>query len=231
MDPKFVETTLFIRIPVRLLAAGAVESRGAAAPILIGMHGYGQDADSLLPVLLRVAPPGCLVLSLEGPESAYLEGTDVSGARRGFHWGVSTRAGDNRAVHRACVAEAISWAGAHGGDPERVLLFGFSQPCSFNYRLALAPPHGAPFRAIASVCGGIPGEWKSNDPGTGASRETDVLHVSTREDEIYSLDKIADYRERLASRFRSAAHSLYDGGHRVPSAAAGEVRAFLAAHA
>jgi predicted esterase len=225
MDPKFVETTLFIRIPVRLLTAGAAKSRGSAVPILIGMHGYGQDADSLLPVLLRVAPPGSLVLSLEGPESAYLEGTDVSGARRGFHWGVSTRPEDNRAVHRACVAEAISWAGAHGGDPERVLLFGFSQPCSFNYRLALAPPHGAPFR------GGIPGEWKSNDPGTGASRETDVLHVSTREDEIYSPDKIAHYRERLASRFRSAAHSLYDGGHRVPSASADEVRAFLAAHA
>src|ERR1017187_478206 len=230
MDPKFVETTLSIRIPLRLLAAEAAEGRGSAAPILIGMHGYGQDADSLLPVLLRVAPPGSLVLSLEGPESAYLEDTDTFGARRGFHWGVSTRHEDNRAVHRACVAEAISWAGAHGGDPERVLLFGFSQPCSFNYRLALAPPHGVPFRAIAGICGGIPGEWKSNDPGTGASRETDVLHVSTREDEIYSLDKIAHYRERLAARFRSAAHSLYVGGHRVPSASANEVKAFLAAH-
>ncbi|MGZ6970825.1 MAG: hypothetical protein ACXVID_04115, partial [Thermoanaerobaculia bacterium] len=97
-------------------------------------------------------------------------------------------------------------------------------------RLALAPPHGVPFRAIAAVCGGIPGEWKSSDPGTGASRETDVLHVSTREDEIYSLDKIAHYRERLAARFRSATHSLYDGGHRVPSASANEVKAFLAAH-
>jgi predicted esterase len=230
MDAKSVEATLSVRIPLRLLAAGAAKSRGAAAPILIGLHGYGQDAGSLLPVLLRVAPPGSLVLSLEGPESAYLEGTDVSGARRGFHWGVSTRPEDNRAVHRACIAEAISWAGAHGGDPERVLLFGFSQPCSFNYRLALAPPHGVPFRAIAAICGGIPGEWKSNDPGTGASCETDVLHVSTREDEIYSLEKTSHYRERLAARFRSATHSLYDGGHRVPSASADEVKAFLAAH-
>ena len=53
----------------------------------------------------------------------------------------------------------------------------------------------------------------------------------SREDEIYSLDKTAPYRERLAARFRSATHSLYDGGHRVPSASADEVRAFLAAHA
>jgi predicted esterase len=230
MDPKRLETTLSVLVPLRLLAAGATEGPGPA-PILIGMHGYGQDADSLLPILLHVAPPAFLVLSLEGPESAYLEGTNTSVPRRGFHWGVSTRPDDNRAVHRACVAEAVAWARGHGGDPERVLLFGFSQPCSFNYRLALTPPHGVPFRAIAAICGGIPGEWTSNEPGTGASRETDVLHVSTREDEIYSLDKTAPYRERLAARFRSATHSLYDGGHRVPSASADEVRAFLAAHA
>jgi predicted esterase len=224
-----IEAILSVEVPLRLLATGATEGP-RPAPILIGMHGYGQEADSLLPVLVQVAPPGTLVISLEGPESAYLEGTSNSVPKRGFHWGASTRPDDNRAVHRACVAEAIAWAGAHGGDPSRVLLFGFSQPCSFNYRLALAPPHGVPFRAIAAICGGIPGEWKTIDPGTPASRETDVLHVSTREDEIYSLDKVAHYRERLASRFRSAAHRLYDGGHRVPSASFPEVRAFLEAH-
>lgn len=225
-----IEAVLSVEVPLRLLAAGARDGP-VAAPILIGMHGYGQDAASFLPILRSVAPPAFFVLSLEGPESAYLEGTNTSRPRRGFHWGVSTRPGDNRAVHRACVAEAIGWARAHGGDPGRVVLLGFSQPCSFNYRLALSPPHGFPFRAIAAICGGIPGEWTSNEAGTAASRATDVLHVSTREDEIYSLDKVAHYRERLAARFRSATHSLYDGGHRVPSAAAGEMRAFLAAHA
>ncbi len=56
MAPKRLETTLSVRVPLRLLAAGATEGPGPA-PILIGMHGYGQDADSLLPVLLHVAPP------------------------------------------------------------------------------------------------------------------------------------------------------------------------------
>ena len=140
MAPKHLETTLSVRVPLRLLAAGATGGPGPA-PILIGMHGYGQDAESLLPILLHVAPPGSLVLSLEGPESAYLEGANTSVPKRGFHWG-----------------------------------------------------------------------------------------VSTREDEIYSLGKIAHYRERLAARFRSATHSLYDGSHRVPSASADEVRIFLSAH-
>src|ERR1019366_8368833 len=62
MAPKHLETTLSVGVPLRLLAAGATEGPGPA-PILIGMHGYGQDAESLLPIL-HVAPPGSLVLSL-----------------------------------------------------------------------------------------------------------------------------------------------------------------------
>jgi predicted esterase len=230
MPPKPVETVLSIPIPLRLFAAGMTETP-KSAPILIGMHGYGLDAESLFPALLRVSPPGALVVSLQGPESALLKGTDTSDPRRGFHWGVASNPEDNRAVHRASLAEAIAWAAAHGGDPVRVLLFGFSQPCSFNYRLALDPPHGVPFRAIAAICGGIPGEWTMNEPGSATSRETDVLHVSARTDQFYSLERIATFQERLAARFKSATHSLYDGGHRIPSAATDEVRAFLAARA
>lgn len=230
MTPKAAEAVLSVPIPLRLLAVGATGPE-RSAPILLGMHGYGHDAESLLPVLLGIAPAGALVLSLQGPESALLEGTNTSDPRRGFHWGVSPHAEDNRALHRASITEAIAWAGARGGDPNRVLLFGFSQPCSFNYRLALDPPGGVPFRAIAAICGGIPGEWTANEPGTSFSRETDVLHVSTRADEFYALEKVAPYRERLQARFRAVTHSLYDGGHRVPSASASEVRAFLAAHA
>lgn len=63
------------------------------------------------------------------------------------------------------------------------------------------------------------------------SRETDVLHVSARTDPFYSLERIAPFKDRLAARFKSATHSLYDGGHRIPSAATDEVRTFLAAHA
>jgi predicted esterase len=228
MTPKPAETVLSVSVPLRLFAAGMTD-RARSVPILLGMHGYGLDAESLFPVLLRVAPPHALVVSLQGPESALLEGTNPADPRRGFHWGVSPNPDDNRAVHRTSVAEAIAWADAHGGDPGRVLLFGFSQPCSFNYRLALDPPHGVHFRAIAAICGGIPGEWTANEPGTASSRETDVLHISARTDQFYSLERIAPFKERLAARFRSAAHGLYDGGHRIPSASTNEVRAFLAA--
>ena len=165
-----IEAILSVEVPLRLLATGATEGpRPAPDP---DRHARLRTWTPIRssPSSSRSPPPGFLVLSLQGPAVGASRGRERP-PRSGS--AASTGAprhepDDNRAVHRASVAEAIAWAGAHGGDPARVVLFGFSQPCSFNYRLALAPPHGVPFRAIAAICGGIPGEWKTNDPGTTA---------------------------------------------------------------
>ena len=85
------------------------------------------------------------------------------------------------------------------------MLAGFSQPCSFNYRLAAAPPDGLPFSAVLAFCGGVPGEWTGPGEPTAASAAADVLHVSTNHDPYYPESRIAPYAEILASRFRSAA--------------------------
>ena len=53
-------------------------------------------------------------------------------------------------------------------------------------------------------------------------------HVSTRQDEWYPLEKSAAHKDRLAVRFASAEQLFFDGGHRAPSAAFDEIRAFLA---
>jgi predicted esterase len=126
---------------------------------------------------------------------------------------------------------ALAWAAGNGGDRSRTTLAGFSQPCSFNYRVAAAPPDGVPFAAVLAFCGGVPGEWTGPGEPTAASGAADVLHVSTNHDPYYPETRIAPYREILATRFRTAEHRLYDGGHRVPSASFADVRAFLEAHA
>ncbi|MGA7993227.1 MAG: hypothetical protein WCC53_17505 [Thermoanaerobaculia bacterium] len=224
-----VEALLTVEVPLRLLAHW--QERPGLAPVLLGMHGYGMDAEALLAVLVKVAPPSFLVVSLQGPHSALLSGLEDPEPKRGFHWGVSPHAEDNRLVHRRAVVAALAWAAENGGDRARAVLAGFSQPCSFNYRLAASPPDGLAFSAVLSFCGGVPGEWTSPGDPTAASAATDVLHVSTNDDPYYPAARIAPYREILASRFRSAAHLLHDGGHRVPSASFPEVRAFLEAHA
>lgn len=221
------EAVLSVPVPLRLLFRPPAGS-GRSSPVLIGMHGYAMDAASLFPLLCRMAPEEFLVVSLQGPHSTFAPGAELGpAAERGFHWGVSARAEENRAVHRAAVSQALRWAVARRGDPARVCLLGFSQPCSLNYRLALDPPHGLPFRAVVALCGGLPGEWHEPAPGTPASRATDVLHVSTDADPFYPAARIASYAGQLTARFRTAAHHVHAGGHRIPSSAVEDVRAFL----
>jgi predicted esterase len=219
---------LSIPVPFRVFPA-APKTPGGPAPVLLAMHGYAMGPVPMLGLAKRFAPPEFLIVSIQGPQSAYAPGSSAEEPGVGFHFGVSRDAEDNRAVHRAAVAAAIEWAGRNGGDASRVSMAAFSHPCSFNYRLALDPPHGVPFRAIVAICGGIPGEWKDGGPaGSSFSRATAVLHVSTRQDEWYPLEKSATYKDRLAARFASAEQLLFDGGHRAPSAAFDAIRAFLA---
>jgi len=224
------EATLTLEVPFRLLAVPPREEVSGPPPVLVCLHGYAMDAETMKGLALRFTPPGFLLISVEGPHTTLAPGTDAPPAepKLGFHWGVSPRPQENRATHRKAVTAAVAWAIEHGGDPARVSLAGFSQPCSFNYRVALDPPHGRPFRALVAVCGGIPGEWKEPSPGTPASQAAAVLHVSTKEDPYYSMERAAPFRERLAARFGDVTHLTCDGGHRIPSAANEEIRRFLA---
>lgn len=228
MSEKTAPAVVSIPVPLRLYPALPATAGAGRSPVLLAMHGYAMDALPMLGLAKRFAPRSFLLVSIRGPQSAYAQGSTEEDHKVGFHFGVSPDAEDNRAVHRAAVAAAIEWAAAHGGDPARVSLVGFSHSCSFNYRLALAPPHGVPFRAVIGICGGVPGEWKEDGaPGTSLSKATPVLHISTRQDEWYPPAKVTPYKGRLEARFASAEHLLFDGGHRAPSAAFDEIRAFL----
>ena len=221
--------TTSIEVPLQLFPRLPESSR--PFPLLLGLHGYGMHAATLFPLLARMAPHGWGVIAVEGPQSAFLPGEALGPAgARGFHWGVSPRHEDNQAVHLAAVAAAIAWSIERGADPSRVSLLGFSQPCSFNYRLSLAPPHGSPFRAVVGLCGGLPGEWTEAAPGTAASEAAHALHVSTDADEFYALERVAPFAALLSSRFASARHEFHAGGHRVPSTAIPVVKEFLEQH-
>lgn len=228
MPESPAKTTLSLSVPFHI-EAEAPEG-GGPFPVVLALHGYAMDAPTMRGLARRLVPAGVLLVVPQGPHSTLVPGTEQSEGRRiGFHWGVSEEPRETRALHRAAVAAAIDWAAARGGDSARVALLGFSQPCSFDYRLALDPPHGKPFAAVVGICGGIPGEWpKGEGRATAASRATDALHVSTLDDPFYAPARIASFSARLAERFRCAGHLVLPGGHRVPSAAGEPVRRFLA---
>lgn len=229
MSEKHVPSVVSIQVPLRLFSARPAEASAGRLPILLVTHGYAMEALPMLGLAKRFAPRSFFIVSVQGPQSAYAPNSSPEEPKVGFHFGVSREAEDNRAVHRASIAAAIEWASGQGGDAARVSLAGFSHSCSFNYRLALAPPHGIPFRAVVAICGGIPGEWKKpGTQGTSFSKATPALHVSTRQDEWYPMDKVATYKGHLDAHFASAVHHLYDGGHRAPSASFDAIRDFLA---
>ncbi|MEO6325562.1 MAG: hypothetical protein ABIT01_19255 [Thermoanaerobaculia bacterium] len=228
-----VHAQLSVPVALHVFAIRPAVSSPAPFPILVAMHGYAMDAASILSLAGRLCPEGFLVVAPEGPHSTLVPGNESGPSRKtGFHWGVSPRAEDNRATHRAAVAAAIAWGVTQGGDPARVSLLGFSQPCAFNYRLALDPPHGAPFRALVALCGGIPGEWAASKetPASEHASPAAVLHVSTREDPFYPLDRVAAYAGVLRPRFGSVEHRLEDGAHRAPSSAFEGISSFLSTH-
>ena len=228
---SYVEDAVPVQVPLRILAE--VPEGPGPFPILLGLHGYAMRAKPFLGLMRQFAPEGFLLVALQGPHSAFVPGAELSAAgERGYHWGVSDTPADNQAGHRACLAAATGWAVERGGDPARVSLCGFSQPCAHNYRAALDPPHGRPFRALVALCGALPGDWVDGDAvptGTPASRGAAVLHVSTTSDQYFPAERIAGYAAMLSARFRVVRHARYEGTHRAPSAAFPEIRSFLAA--
>ncbi len=223
------EATLSISVPLHLFADPPASPGPGLPPVVLGLHGYAMSAPPLLALMRRFVPDRFLLVALEGPFSTISPGEDLGAVKQtGYHWGASPRHDETRAVHRRSVAAAIEWAAAEGGDPDGVVLLGFSQPCALNYRLALDPPGGRPFRAVAALCGGVPGDWTADDaPGEGLPSATPVLHLSTRQDPYYPLERVAAFRSRLLPRFASVEHLLVDGGHRVPSEAFSALREFV----
>jgi predicted esterase len=226
-----IEDSVPVSVRMRLLAN--VPEGPGPFPVLLGLHGYAMRAKPLLGLMRQFAPEGFLLVSMQGPHSAFVPGAELSAAgERGYHWGVSDTPADNQDGHRACLAAAIGWAVERGGDLNRISLCGFSQPCAHNYRASLGPPHGHPFRAIVGLCGGLPGDWveRAEAPeGTVFSRETAALHISTLSDPYYPAERIAPFQAMLSKRFRIARHARYEGAHRAPSAAFPGIREFLAA--
>lgn len=232
--PLPLSTRLTVEVPFRVLALPPKAPAAGPVPVLVGLHGYAQNADLMLKLLALMAPDTFLLVAVEGPHGTLAPGKEIGPKpKRGYHWGIAPDPTDTRAAHRTCVAKAIDWASGIGGDPARISLAGFSQPCSLNLRLALAPPHGQPFRSVLSFCGGLPGEWMTDEqagPATEASRATAAYFVSTTADPFYSVDQVKPFGERLARRFGPTTHAFHEGAHRIPLQAFDEARAFLGTH-
>ena len=105
---------------------------------------------------------------------------------------------------------------------ERILLIGFSQPVSLNYRFAATYP--GKVGGIMGLCGGVPGDWQT---AKYHSFSTPVLHIARSEDEAYPKNIAEKFEAQLRQYATDLEFHMIPGQHRFPSKSGSIVNPWL----
>lgn len=201
-------------------------------PLLVALHGYQGDKDSMMRVARRVADGNMLVISLQGPNQFFIrygtnDLTEPKTYRVGFGWGTSYKMEESVALHHENLRALIDLAvRKYRASRSQVFLLAFSQACAYDYRFVFTHPRA--IRGAIGVCGGVPTDWNQN-PHYRPSR-THVLHIAAMKDEWYSREKNLDFRRKLAQRAASLDFRFYRSPHKFPRAAIPHIRKWIEKH-
>lgn len=201
-------------------------------PLLIALHGYQGNKDSMMKVASRIAAGRMVVISLQGQNQFFVRhgASDLTDTRTypvAFGWGTSYRMDESVRLHHQAIKRLITLAVRHHrADARRVFLLAFSQACAYNYRYVFSHPQE--ILGAVGVCGGVPGDWYEN-PRYRRAR-THVLHIAADDDEWFSREKNLENRDRLAERAASVDFRFYHSQHRFPRRAIPHIRKWIEAH-
>jgi predicted esterase len=195
------------------------------APLLIALHGYGANKRQMMREAQQMAPEGFAIASLQGFHQHIKEPREPGGPLRfGFGWLTNFRSEESVAIHHQALLDLIRALTDDGiADSRKIYLLGFSQSCALNYRFAFTHPEH--LNGVIGICGGIPGDWETNDRYHGSN--LDVFHLAGKQDEFYSPERVRDYEKQLASRARNVRFQSYDATHEIVPAMRGDVRQWL----
>ena len=194
-------------------------------PLLIALHGYQGDKDSMMRVARRIANGRMVAISLQGPNQFFVNyGDDPKNYRVGYGWGTTWRMEESVELHHSNLRALIDLAvRRYHAARSRVFLLAFSQACSYNYRFVFT--HPGTIRGAIGVCGGVPGDWDSNPKYRRA--ETHVLHIAATKDQWYSREKNLDFRRQLTERAASLDFRFYNSSHRFPRTSIPHIRKWI----
>lgn len=211
-----------VRLPISYRYRLRRPPAGRGPRLLCALHGYGQDAEAMLPLALSIAP-AWPVAALQAPHPHHrpLPG---GGRGTGYGWIADRAPEEDLANHHAFLTEVIRRAHADGltGAP-RAVLFGFSQAVSLGYRYAAARPDLV--AGVIAVAGAAPSDWTAG--GTAPRLPMPVLHAAPTDDEAYPLARARRFRAVLEPRCDDLTWLEPAGGHRVPRDLLPELRAWL----
>lgn len=199
-----------------------------SSPLLLALHGYGASKRHMLREAQLMAPAGFAIVSLQGFHQHMREPREHGGpARFGFGWLTNFRPEESVAIHHKALLELIAKLTTEQiADPARIFLLGFSQSCALNYRFAFT--HVNLLRGVVGMCGGIPGDWETNDK----YQHTDaaVFHLAGTRDEFYTPERVKNYERQLGTRAAAVTFKSYDAPHDFTQAMRDDVKQWLIQH-
>ena len=199
---------------------------GRSVPLLIALHGYEGNKESMMRLARAVNERDWLIAAPQGPYQFLAARRPEQGEPRvGFGWLTPYRAAESVALHHRNLLDLIEdVAGQFNLDRSKLFLMGFSQAVGANYRFVFSHPNL--IRGVVAVCGGIPGNFQT---GPYDSSATDVLHIATTADEFYPLERARTFPAALAERARAVEFLTYEGGHVFPREALPAINEWLLA--
>jgi phospholipase/carboxylesterase len=197
-------------------------------PVLLAMHGYEGDKDSMMRIAKFIGDDRMVVVSLQAPFQFFRRlSTNPKDLQVVFGWGTTYKMEDSIQLHHRDLETMIAIAvRKYRADPKKVFLLGFSQPCAANYRYIFS--HPSAIRGAVAVCGGVPGDWDTNP--TYHPAPTAILHIAARKDEWYSREKNHEIRKRLRERVAQLDFRFYDSTHKFPRQSLPQIRRWIQQH-
>jgi predicted esterase len=186
-------------------------------PLIIALHGYGGDKGSMMRLMRRILRDGerdYVIACPQGPHQHLVMPTKESpNLGYGFGWLSNFKPEESLTTHHQLISEIIETLTSSGvADANRVFLVGFSQAVGANFRFAFT--HGDLIRGVVAICGGIPGDWETEEKYQ--SGVVDVLYIAAERDEYYTPDRMRRNAEALRRHARSVELRFFDAGHEVP---------------
>ncbi|HEY3102151.1 MAG TPA: hypothetical protein VGJ69_01075 [Pyrinomonadaceae bacterium] len=217
-----VERTLTAQIT---LYYDVISAQTQPAPLLIALHGYGASKWHALREAKMIVPDGFAIAALQAPHQHLREPKQPGGPLRfGFGWLTNFHPEESIAIHHHALREMIDGLSNEGvADRGRIFLLGFSQSCALNYRFAFT--HADVLRGVIGICGGLPGDWETNE----LYKDTDaaVFHLAGERDEFYPPSRVANYATQLRQRASDVEFRSYDAGHEILPAMRDDIREWL----
>jgi predicted esterase len=174
--------------------------RGGA--LLVGFHGYAENAELQLNVLNRIArEPGVGVISIQALNRFYTKGNRVVAG-----WMTSQDRELAIADNIAYVSAVIAEVEREHGSARRLVYAGFSQGVAMAYRAAAFVPHSCD--GLIVLAGDVPPDVA---PMAGKLPRT-LLGRGTK-DEYYTPDKAAVDRKALEDANVDFVEHVFEGGH------------------